>query len=207
MYDNHVPTIAAAMRHDPNVFANAIMFAALSARTQFVTVPRQMAELRRRGSKATCLWSWKGATYAYVQEHKERIWREVLDATTTEDALLAITQVPGLGAVKGGFVLQMMGHDVACLDVRNIRREGLDPEAYATHGNKKGQQWRNKVQRYVAQTQGRARELWDTWCEDVAGTYALTPHKVSELHLTSIVPKALRNIAPVAPMVAQEVPF
>lgn len=206
MYQNHVPKINAAMRACPEAFARGIMFAVLSARTQFVTVADQMRELDRDGMNARCLFNWKRGAYEYVTANKHDLWRKVCATNDSEHALMILCQIPGLGIVKAAFVLQFLGHDIACLDVRNIQREGLPPRAYRTDGKKSGPAFERKVARYVAQTRGRAQELWDAWCEHVGGIYGLSAQMVSAEHL-KIIPRHLRNVRPVAPAVAQEIPF
>lgn len=208
MYANHVPIINSAMRADVDVFARGVMFAVLSARTQFVTVEAQLKELDERGAKARCLFSWKRDAYLYLKKHKLQIWRDTCAATDSEDALKILCQIPGLGIVKAAFVLQFIGHDIACLDVRNIVREGRNPRAFRTDGKKIGAAFERKVARYVSETQGRAIELWDTWCGDVAETYKLTAHQVSEVHLR-IVPLRLRALPVQAcpHITANQIPF
>lgn len=208
MYQVHVPVIAAAMRHDPETFSRAIMFAVLSARVQFRRVPRAMKELERMQERAPCLWGCKAGAFAYVQEHKVELWRATLAAgTDTREALRVLMAVPGLGIVKGAFVLQMLGHDVACLDTRNNKREGLRAREYTAFHKSTPGFWR-AFDRYLVETTGRANELWDVWCADVAQSYGTTATAISAMHLTAIVPRALRSIAPIpCPIAANELPF
>lgn len=196
MYVYHVPRIAAAMRQDRATFERGVMFAILSARVQFPRVPLQCAELAKQKHKARCLWGWKADAYAYLTANAPQLWRDTLAAPSTEEALFVLTRIPGLGIVKAAFVLQMLGHDVACLDVRNIQREGRHPRAYRSDGQigKSSAAFRRKIARYVADTAGRAQELWDTWCIEVAKDYGDTAMRISEAHLTSIVPRKLRNL-------------
>jgi hypothetical protein len=207
MYQNHVPTIAAAMRHCPKTFAAGIMFAVVSARTQFITVPSQMLDLELNGSRARCLWSWKRDAFAYVQEHAAEMHREIIATTCPEKALRVLLRVPGLGFVKGGFVLQLMGFDVACLDTRNVAREGRDPEAFATKGKKSGPRFERLIAQYLSEVCGRSEYYWDVWCEDVAGTYKRTAEQISEMHLCFVSPKLRRKLAPVAVPLNHAVPF
>jgi hypothetical protein len=89
--------------------------------------------------------------------------------------------------VKGAFIAQLMGYDIACLDARNVSREARNPRAYRTDG-KTPRQLEPKVRLYVGETFGRAAEYWDLWCEDVAQAYGRTAQEISELHL-AIVPR------------------
>lgn len=209
MYKTDVPQINAAMRADYPTFCRGVMFSILSARVQFPRVPEQCKELKQRGRDAACLWGWKFDAYVYLREHGPKIWLDTCHARTSEDGLWILTRIPGLGVVKAAFVLQMLGHDIACLDVRNIEREGCNPRAYRSDGEaRKGKEaFKRKIARYVADTSGRARELWDQWCTDVAADYGSTPKRISALHLTSIVRPGLRNLAPVAPKTNSDIPF
>lgn len=210
MYNEHVPVINSAMRQCPETFARGIMFAVLSARQPFSNIAVQMDDLAAKGEKSRYLFAWKRDCYLYVEKHKEQIWRDTCAAHDSETALKILTKVPGLGIVKSAFVLQFIGHDIACLDVRNIVREGRDPNAFKSNGPKykASKAFERKISRYISETQGRARELWDVWCADVAETYGMTAHGVSEAHLR-IVPRRLRSLPQVAcpSITAEQVPF
>jgi hypothetical protein len=211
MYLNHVPTINAAMRECPKTFARGVMFAILSARVQFPRVPIQMKELDRMGARAACLWGWKRGAFDYVTEHRDTLWHETCAARDSEEAILILCRIPGMGIVKAAFVLQFLGHDIACLDTRNIMREGLDPRAYRSDGPacKARPAFARKARRYVTQTQGRAQELWDAWCGDVAGVYGMQAAQISAMHL-AIVPARQRHLtSPLVPFIglSEPIPF
>jgi hypothetical protein len=209
MYAEHVPIIAAAMRQEHSVFCRGVMFAALSARVQFPRVPDQCKELQMRGADASCLWGWKFDAFAYLQDHKNELYGQVATALDPARALWDITRIPGMGIVKGAFVLQLLGHDVACLDVRSIIREGREPRAYRSDGEdrKRAPAFCRKIDRYLADVSGKAQHYWDTWCKDVAADYNSTPNRISELHLTSIVPRAYRHLTMAVPVRPNELPF
>ena len=194
MYRTHVPILAAAMRADPKIFVRACMFAIISARTKFIRVPDQIAELDRDGPQAICLWGWKIAAYDYLAEHGEEIWRSTLAAADTGAAMGILCRVPGLGIVKGAFVLQMLGHDCACLDARNISREDRNPRAYRSDGaaGKNTKSFARKIDRYIADVGGKAQFYWDAWCHDVAKAYGHTAAEISAMHVDCIVPKRWR---------------
>lgn len=193
MYSDHVPTIASAMRASPEVFARGIMFAVLSARVQFHRVPADLADLERDRGECRALWGWKLDAWRYAEEHKGQLWRDICAAPDDATALYLVTRIPGVGLVKGAFVLQLLGHDVACLDVRNIVTDGRKPRAYRADGEarKHGPAFNRKLQRYLDDVSGRARFYWDRWCYEVAASYGLTPDECSALHL-SIVPRGFR---------------
>lgn len=198
MYAEHVPIIKRAMRRDVETFARGAMFAILSARTQFNRVPDQCQELAQRGADASCLWGWKFNAFAYVEANKLSLWRNVTVAIDTRAALWNITRIPGMGIVKGAFVCQMLGHDIACLDTRNIAADGRDPRAYRADGEdrKVGPAFWRKINRYIADTGGKAEQYWNSWCRMVGPDYGMTAEQISWLHVTTIVPKRLRRVQP-----------
>ena len=207
MYSNHVPIINGAMRADFRTFKRGVMFAILSARVQFPRVPDQCEELAKEGAKAKCLWGHKFGAYQYIEEHGATLWHDVCNERDPEQALYILTRIPGLGIVKAAFVLQMLGHDIACLDVRNIIRDGRDPRAFRSDAREKASpQWRKKIARYVAETRGKAEFYWDCWCEEVAKDYGSTAEHISRDHVNAIVRKSLRD-RPMPVMRTQEIPF
>lgn len=208
MYQSHVPTIAAAMRADADTFARGVMFALLSARTQFTRVPAQMRELGKRGKDAACLWGWKADAYAYIEANKATLYRDTIDCVEAGAAIAVLCRVPGMGIVKAGFVCQMLGYDVACLDVRNIIRDGREPRAFRSDGEarKSLPSFARKIFRYLAEVEGKAEHYWDAWCRDVADTYGMTPQEISALHVSSIVPRSFRGSMPV-PIGMAVIPF
>lgn len=177
MYLDHVPKIAAAMHACPDTFAAGIMFAVLSARVPFVRVPEMLLEIAEHG------------------KHAAALWRETCAAKDSETAIVILTRIPGMGIVKAGFVLQLLGHDVACLDTRNIQREDRDPRAYRSDGEKRKAMpaFKRKIARYVADVGGKAGAYWDAWCTEIGGIYDMSAEDVSALHLC-FVPASLRAL-------------
>lgn len=192
MYADHVPQINAAMRRDVQGFKRGLWFVIASIRQPVTNVPEQVAEIERYGVSAPCLFGHKVDAIAYIEEHGAALFDVVTRENDTRRAIAALCEVPGLGIVKSAFVCQMLGHDVACLDSRNNKREGRNPRAFETRGAKSGRKggraFTALIARYVAETEGRAQYYWDAWCEQIAGVYKLTAQEVSELHLAVCTP-------------------
>lgn len=199
MYDQHVPVIAAGMRSDPEIFARGVTFVVLTIQQMIITVPESVADVDAKGDQSAFLFGHKADAFRYVQAHKVQLWQDVCNATDTADAIRALCKVPGLGIVKSAFVCQLMGFDVACLDTRNIQREGRNPNQYRSRGeaHKTTRAFGRKILDYVRDTGGRAREYWDIWCEDVADAYKRTAEDISRIHLDCIVPRGV-SFAPIA---------
>jgi hypothetical protein len=212
MYDTHVPPICAAMRADPKVFWRGTMFAILSIQQMFPTVPRALADVDDKGWGSRFLFGSKRDAYLYLENNTEAVWSRVCATDDAEEAIWTVAQIPGVGIIKSAFVCQMIGFDVACLDTRNIQREGRSPREFRAETNKRKLQpaFRRHIARYIRETGGRARELWDAWCTDVAATYGQTPDAISKVHLTTIVPVGYRDLpAPPVPLYGQsdDIPF
>lgn len=194
MYQDHVSLLNAAMRCDPDIFVRGVTFAVLSIRQQFPTAVKSMGEVEMAGTNARALWGYKRGAYDFIRKNKFAIHSSIVAARTSEEALSVLTTIPGLGIVKAAFVAQMMGHDIGCLDSRNIFRLRLNPREWRSDGEdrKNTLAFKRKIKRYVDFTSGRAEELWDDWCNDIAPVYASTAEEISRDHLV-IVPPQLRQ--------------
>lgn len=187
MYQDHNPLIAAGMRDDPEIFVRGVLFSALSARQPIVSVPDMLRDIDKNGGDAIALaLPNKWACWQFLQEHGTRTWREAWDRDTAEALPYLARIVPGLGIVKAAFTLQLMGHDIACLDSHNIKLEKCHPRAFGCRGAKAKAYADYQVKKYLALAGGRARELWDRWCTNRAEWYETTPDAISALHLEVI---------------------
>lgn len=183
------------MRADLEVFRRGAMFAILSIRQATINVPGQIEALfdPTEENNANPLFGSKFAAFDYLMSAAGAcLWAEVRaplgnTRASCEYAILKLLEVPGLGIVKAAFITQLMGYDVACLDARNVAREGRNGRAYRSDG-KTPRQLSPKVRQYVAETFGKAEIYWNAWCEDVAAAYGRTPQQISELHL-AILPR------------------
>jgi hypothetical protein len=117
-------------------------------------VPGQLDDIDRERASSVYLFGFKRDAYVYIETHGPALWAKVKACPLADPgaAILALAAVPGLGVVKAGFAAQLMGWDVACLDGRNIEREGLSPRAYRSDGEarKSRPAFKRKVARYVA---------------------------------------------------------
>ena len=215
MYADEVPVIEAAMRYDAQTFANGVMFAILSARVPFGRTPEQCRDLAKYGEKSKTLWSWKLDAYKYLTEHRDTIWHAACARPKTKagaaECIAVLTRIPGLGIVKAAFVAQMIGHNVACIDARNIQRDGRNPREYRSDGEarKVMPAFARKIERYVHDTWGQAQHYWDVWCNEVGPDYGMTGAQCSKAHVDAIVPAWYRITFKRIPatMADNEVPF
>ena len=194
MYKDDVAVIAEAMRSNLDVFERGVMFAVLSARQPFMRVRDQMEGLEKDGENYGGLFSWKLNAYLWLKDNSATLWQALRTTSDPYYAMIEVTRMPGLGLVKGGFVLQLMGFDVACLDARNVRTEGRDAREFRSDGpkGKTGASWYNKVNRYLEETGGKAEYYWNAWCQEYADQVGMTADMISKRHL-DIVPVGLRR--------------
>lgn len=217
MYAEDVPLIAAYARTSPDALADVCTFVLLSIRVPFKRVGDQMREVRRHGREASCLWGWKQEGYDAVQRHKASLHLTLpaqTDPANVIDAL--VTTIPGLAIVKGAFVAQLLGFNVACFDTRNLEALGylksdrpfrLDPCTPKTR--------LAKIAAYVEATRasGGAEHWWNHWCRRIAPGLGISAENVSNDHWRIIagarhatIAHRLTPLYPV-PIVAPEIPF
>lgn len=197
MYRDHcLDMIAPAMRADMTIFRRGVMFAICSIRQPTISVPDQLAILFDGAEDETPLFGSKFDAWAWISNDANcaALWRDLTylfdgmpikrGKIACEAAITCLLRIPGMGIVKAAFVAQLMGFDVACLDSRNVKREGRNPHAFETRGDKHGRKFTPAmVERYVTKTYGKAEAYWDDWCKDVALSYNRTPQEISALHL------------------------
>lgn len=209
MYATHVPIIAAGMRSSADIFRRGVLFAILSARQRFTLVPTQLEDVEDRGERSPYLFSWKAQSWRELEERHGELHARVLGACGLEAKLTTLCGLHGLGVVKAGFVLQLMGYDIGCIDSRNQRREERPKREFRMDKDTSPAAQARVIARYAESVSGRAQELWDVWCADVADTYYRTPERISEMH-TCIVPKQARlSLRPIEPQRISEcqIPF
>jgi hypothetical protein len=191
MYRDHAPVIARAMRADVETFRRGVLFAVLSVRQPVRNVPSMLDDVDRQGRESAYLLGWKRASYDQLQLEGRALYADLcaIPLERPADAMRRLLDVTGLGLVKAGFVAQLMGWDVACVDSRNAQREGTPLTEWRLEKARASPRLvERKLAAYLARTEGRAEEYWDAWCEFVAPDHGLTPEEVSALHL-SILPE------------------
>ncbi len=194
MYTDHVPQIAAHAKASPEGLADVCVFVLATIRVQFGRVPAGMREIRQRRHLASALWGWKREGYEFIRDNRDDLFAgaQALDdpETTCELIDLFASQVPGLGIVKAAFVVQMLGHDVACFDSRNLEVLGYATNARPWRNKKIGKQVNRlrKISDYVQATRasGGSAFWWDHWCAGIAPALGITPDAVSGWHLTEV---------------------
>ena len=206
MYAQHVPLIRAHALASPSGLADVLAFVVVTIRVPFGRVPQQMRELKQSGESASCLWGNKRAAYRAIVENHKALHAALTVLDYTGDALgnpgwvaceaidEIVCAVPGLNIVKAAFVAQMLGHNVACFDSRNLEVLGYDTGTQPFKANlQRGPDGRPTLKRetrlrrigdYVEATResGGSEYWWDYWCGGIAPALGIDANQVSQWH-------------------------
>jgi hypothetical protein len=187
MYIDHVPILA---RHGttPAGMADLIVFAICTQNQHFFRVRGIMDYLRAEGI-TTC-------TQLTGRQQRGIMWAQAHTAalcplpSCTLEAMRRLIELPGIGIVKAGFILQMLGYNIGCLDVHNLRLAGLSPAAFK-HVPTNTEGLTLKLRTYLATcaSLGGTAHLWDQWCTLIACKYPRhfpTADAVSAYHVICV---------------------
>lgn len=194
MYRRDQPIIENHTFSNPAGLIDALEFVLTTIQAGLSTCRRQRRQIARDGLKAACLWGKKADGLKYGREHAARLLPEferLRSRDATEEAVTLATSIPCLGLPKAGFLCQLMGFDVACLDVHNLRRENLPATFVKLNKKAKPATQRKHVSRYVEYCQRDGTEKWwNSWCKHVAGNRhnrnLPTADAVSRFHVDAV---------------------
>lgn len=187
MFKKHQQNIEEFARKSPDNFTQVVLFVSATIQQMFHTVPAIVDDVREYGLDSKHLWGSKQDTWRYTLENKDLLFEAVFSDMDLEDKLLSIAEIPGIGLVKAGFVLQLCTGKVGCLDVHNLRRFGLSAQTFKL-GKVKYLTARKKAKLYIKTCVqcGGSEQLWDEWCQLIADKYpqrwANDANRVSEAH-------------------------
>lgn len=185
MYKNDVPKIIKLNARAGSAFPVGV-FTLLTIQSSLSSVGGQINKLRTEGLSANCLWGKKKEGYEYLQQYGEDLHSVLVNKNNSlVDVLKVCSEVPGIGLVKAGFIAQMYGWDVACIDVHNAKRLGLPQSSLRLPKTDKGKA--KAFYEYIQLCQQKGSEYWwDTWCSSVSGNRhnktLKTPSSVSRYH-------------------------
>lgn len=189
MYDRDVPLIRQIALESDHGFVRVVTLALLSIRQPFSRMQRQMQDVAQSRQESVWLWGNKRSGRQFTLDHAGRLRGSLIKPQPAEVAIKTLCSVPGLGLVKSGFVAQMLGYNVGCLDIRNIARLGLSHKQTYFNKHQPEHIRLRRIHQYVAlcSALGGARTLWDMWCEEIARDgFFLTADHVSRYHLECV---------------------
>lgn len=181
MYKTVIPDISRSMRFDDNYFYAGVKFVMHTIRRQFYAVrPTNRLSVMLEESLED------------LYENKTNIRNRIIGARSLEERMLIVMDIKGLNMVKAGFVLQLMGYEIGCIDVHNCNRLGINTEELSMRKNAANYN-PNKLWKYIGMCQskklGGAENMWDDWCALIAErypSYYRTAEDVSVSHLNII---------------------
>ena len=187
MFTTHQKAIGRWGRKSPDNTSWIIAMVLLSIQQHWDQIGNQLIDLKENGLDSKYLFGSKRSGWDYVLAHKKEIHEAIYSRKLPmAEKLLAVASIPNIGLVKAGFVLQLCIGKVGCLDVHNLRRFGLSPQAFKTYGLKYDTALgKAKLYVKVCEDLGGCEYLWNSWCDLLAEKY---PNKykngqhVSRLH-------------------------
>ena len=161
-------------------------------------------DIKSNGLNSKWLSGTKRAGFEYTAKHSTMLHDALLQVADMHgigtidgavNALDVLMSIPGIGMVKAGFIAQMMGFNVACLDRHNIRMLGMKEGDVRISKSLSDKSRRTKLREYVKLTRRKGAEYWwDTWCNYVAEKAGLnkslpTGDAVSAYHVDAVMMK------------------
>ena len=195
MYERDNPIIARYMMSSADNFADGTTFVFTTIQQPLASTVTQMQDIRIHRADSKYLFGSKREGYEFVQHNKKWLHRKMCEFVDNQDAVAALdmlTSVPGLGIVKAGFVAQLCGMEVACIDSHNCDRLGYARTALRLAKTVKPDTKLKKIRDYISlcKRTGGSQYWWDTWCEYVAGNNANkklpTGDAVSAFHVVAV---------------------
>ena len=201
MYSTHAKAIAQHGLKTPDGTHSIIRFTIFSIQQPVSKLHDLISDYEIDGLDCRHLnYSLKRAGVAYALKHKIRIHKDLKefvkngldDVDNIARAIHYLMHIPNIGMVKSGFILQMLGFDVACIDSHNLTRLGMKQSQVSIAKTLKYETKIKKIKAYVQMVQVDGAEYWwNSWCHYVAGTMAnktlKTGEAVSEFHVKCVI--------------------
>lgn len=202
MFDTHQKEIGQYAQASADNMARVITFAHATVQQSLNTVSEAMESIDLEGPASRFLWGWKREAYLWLEDNKAAVYSTAMgiydgyaDPAVVEHELLKyFASLPGLGLIKGGFVIQLCFGLSGCIDRHNMARFGIHERTFKAFRfkNAKTARTRNRLVRdynvAVAKC-GGTRALWDGWCNFLAAKYEViyaSGWQVSRLHCEAI---------------------
>jgi hypothetical protein len=201
MYQRDCTMIAQYALASPQGLYDVIEFTLCTINMPISRVHLQRQSIKEEGTQSKWVSATKanGINYAKMNQaylHKQILHiRDKCGLDTIDGSQYAIDlfiKIPSIGMVKAGFIAQMCGFNVACLDRHNVRALGMSETALNLNKKVSDELRLKKIREYVKLCRRRGSEYWwDTWCNYVADRGGMnkslpTGDAVSRYHVTAI---------------------
>ena len=176
MFSRDQRRVARWLKPDPaQLVPRLVTMAALSIQQPWSSVGDQLADVDA-GEDSRFLWGHKRQTFEWFNQqadHGPRLYHVVdvaVRAGRIARAHRLLMLIPGIGLVKGGFILQLGWGVSGCLDTVNVQRLGLPtaPLRSRKECGPRTQAKRIKTYLRMIEAAGGTRQLWDDWCRTLA---------------------------------------
>lgn len=201
MYQRDCTMIAQYALASPQGLYDVIEFTLCTINMPISRVHLQRQSIKEEGTQSKWVSATKanGINYAKMNQaylHKQILHiRDKYGLDTIDGSQYAIDlfiKIPSIGMVKAGFIAQMCGFNVACLDRHNVRALGMSETALNLNKKVSDELRLKKIREYVKLCRRRGSEYWwNTWCNYVADRGGMnkslpTGDAVSRYHVTAI---------------------
>lgn len=202
MYQRDCTTISNYALASPSGLRDVGEFTICTVNMPLSRVLDMRRDVKVNGYQSKWLSSVKRDGFAYLSQMSPSLHAnlcKIIDKHGTDtidaaqQAIDTLMDIPGVGMVKAGFIAQMCGLEVACLDRHNVRALGMKEDALKIDKKLKPDTRNKKIRNYVklCRRSGGAEYWWDTWCNYVADKGGLnqslpTGDAVSAYHVTAV---------------------
>jgi len=202
MYQRDCTTITHHAMSTPDGLYDAIEFTLCTINMPLSRVIQMRVSIKAEGVQSKWVSSTKALGIEYAKANAQRLHEEInaiaeLHGKDTIDGAQEVVDlfvsIPSIGMVKAGFIAQMCGFEVACLDRHNIRMLGLSETALLLNKKVKPELRRSKIRKYVKLCRRQGSEYWwNTWCNYVAEKGGMnksltTGDAVSKYHVAAVI--------------------
>lgn len=202
MYQRDCTIITQHAMSTPDGLYDSIEFCLCTINMPLSRVIQQRVSIKAEGVQSKWVSRTKALGIEYAKANAQRLHEEInaiaeLHGKDTIDGAQEVVDlfvsIPSIGMVKAGFIAQMCGFEVACLDRHNIRMLGLPETALLLNKKVKPELRRSKIRNYVKLCRRQGSEYWwNTWCNYVAEKGGMnksltTGDAVSKYHVAAVI--------------------
>lgn len=201
MYQRDCKAIAQYVHKSPRCLIDMTEFTLCTINMPLSRVHLQRESIRKDGLESKWLSKHKRSGMEYIYKYAEGLHGLLVYNTkeygtdsfeATCNAVNIFSRIPSIGIVKAGFMAQMCGYNVACLDRHNLRDLGLPESAFLLNKKSSSSLRSKKISDYVELCREKGSEYWwNWWCNFVAERGGMnkslpTGDAVSRYHATTI---------------------
>ena len=201
MYQRDCNTIAQYAMASADGLYDVIEFTLCTINMPLSRVIQQRVSIKAEGIHSKWVSSTKAQGIEYAKANAQRLHEKINSIAQqygkdtidgAQEAVDLFVAIPSIGMVKAGFIAQMCGFEVACLDRHNIRILGRSEDSLLLNKKVKPELRRRKIRDYVKLCRRKGAEYWwNTWCNYVADKGGMnkslpTGDAVSKYHVTAI---------------------